>query len=60
VINFLKYLKEKFLGSEDKKFIRNQVDEKLAKNINEKINNEEVRYSYFQPKEEVKYFPMSH
>ena len=36
------------------KYLQN-IDNKYAKSINDKINNDEIKYSYTQPKQEVKY-----
>lgn len=64
-INALKELKEKIVNSDDKKIIKNSVDETIkylqnfneeySKKLGDKINNDDIRYSYTQPKKEVKY-----
>ena len=65
IINSLKILKECVINSEDKKVVKNRIDEtikslknideKLAKEVSDKINNDNIRYSYIQSKKEVKY-----
>ncbi len=65
MVDCLKQLKNKIIDCTDKQFIKKEVDDaikylqnidnKYAKSINDKINNDEIKYSYTQPKQEVKY-----
>ena len=64
MIEELKKLKAKIVDESNKQIVKKEVDDTLkilkninenyAKSVSEKINNDEIKYSYVKPKQEVK------